>query len=48
METPTHPLASKIVTQIPGDEPSLGAALSAIAGFIVFAAVIFAIVIGIW
>ena len=45
METPTHPFQSNIVTQTPGDEPTFGTALWAIAGFIIFAAVIFALVI---
>ena len=44
METPTHPLQSNIVTQTLGDEPTFGTALWAIAGFIIFAAVIFAVV----
>ncbi|HEX9389041.1 MAG TPA: hypothetical protein VF918_22140 [Anaerolineales bacterium] len=45
METPTHPLQAKIVTQTPGDEPTLSTALWAIGGFIFFAIVIFALVI---
>ena len=45
METPTHPLTSKMGTQTPGDEPNLGTALWVIGGFILFAAVIFLLVI---
>jgi hypothetical protein len=45
METPTQPLAAKIGAQTPGDEPTLGTALWAIAGFILFAAIIFFLVI---
>jgi hypothetical protein len=45
MKTPTHPLQSKIVTQTPGDEPNFSTAIWAIGGFIIFAAVIFLLVI---
>jgi hypothetical protein len=45
METPTHPLAAKIVTQTPGDEPAPRTALWAIGGFIFFAAIFFILVI---
>jgi hypothetical protein len=45
MEAPTQPLHPKIVTQTTDDEPTLGTSLWVITGFIVFAAVIFALVI---
>jgi hypothetical protein len=45
METPTHPLATKIVTQTPGDEPTLSTALWAMGGFILFTVIIFMLVI---
>jgi len=45
METPTHPLPAKTAIQTPGDDLTLSTALWAIGGFILFAAVIFAIVL---
>jgi len=45
METPTHPLNSKMPTQTPGDELTPGTALWAIGGFILFASIIFLLVI---
>jgi disulfide bond formation protein DsbB len=45
METPTQPLHPKLVAKTPGDELSLSTALWAIAGFVVFAVVIFLLVI---
>ena len=45
METPTHPLQAKIATQTPGEEPTLSTSLWVLIGFILFAAVIFALVI---
>ena len=45
METPTHPLQAKTVLQTAGDEPTLSTALWVLGGFIVFAAIIFFLVI---
>jgi hypothetical protein len=45
VETPTHPLATKMATQAPGDEPAPRTALWAIGGFIFFAAIFFILVI---
>lgn len=45
METPTQPLANKMVTQTPGDELTVNSSLWAIGGFIFFTAVIFILVI---
>jgi hypothetical protein len=45
METPTHPLQVKIVTQAPNDEPTFSTALWVLGGFIIFATVIFLLVI---
>jgi hypothetical protein len=45
METPTHPLGTKIVNQAPGDEPTPSTALWTVVGFILFTAIIFILVI---
>jgi hypothetical protein len=45
MDTPTHPLQVAPIPQASDQEPTLGTALWTLAGFIVFAAVIFALVI---
>jgi hypothetical protein len=45
METPTQPLPAKTGIQTPGDEPTFSTALWVILGFIVFAALIFTLVV---
>jgi hypothetical protein len=45
METPTHPLAAKMATQTPDDEPTPRTALWAIGGFIFFTAIFVILVI---
>jgi hypothetical protein len=45
METSTQPLKAKTDIQTPGDEPALSTALWVIGGFILFAAVIFLLVV---
>jgi hypothetical protein len=45
METPTHPLATKMVNQTAGDEPTPRTAFWTIVGFILFTAIIFILVI---
>ena len=45
MEKQTQPLQAKTTTQTTGDEPNLNKAFLAIGGFILFAAVIVALVL---
>jgi len=45
MERQTQRPQSKATAQTPGDEPNLGTALLVVGGFILFAAVILALVI---
>ena len=45
MERQTQPLPAKTTAQTQGDEPKFGTALLVVGGFILFAAVILALVI---